>query len=70
MAEDDSSDPTLRDLQIEEPPKKLMMNQTKPAKDLVKTPPHENIQEDNPRLTATEDFRDGVNERIEDETHI
>ena len=38
--------------------------------DAEKTPPHEDIQEDNPQLTATENFRDGVNERIEDEAHM
>ena len=38
--------------------------------DAEKTPPHEDIQEDNPQLTATENFRDGVNERVEDEAHM
>ena len=46
------------------------MHQTKSTKDRIQTPPHENIQEDNPHLTKTEDFRDGVNERIEDEAHM
>ena len=44
MEADDSSDPTLLDLQITEPQKHLIANRPKNEQnDAAKTPPHENI---------------------------